>query len=344
MTTKDIAELCGVSTATVSNIINGKGKASTSTVQKVMEIVEKYNYKPNYIAQGLRKKVTNTIGVVAEDIAQFTTPDILDGVMAECEEKGYRVIVENLRFYSRWRDQWYDSDVDIQSKLMPALEELKAVHVDGAIYIAGHAREIKGFAENLKVPNVIAYAFSNAGNTTSIMIDDVLGGYDMTKYLLDKGHKRIGFLGGRSDNLHTLRRLEGYKKALAERNIEFDEDLVEYADWSRESACACMHKLLEKSITAVFCMSDTMCGGIYDCLEEKNLIPGKDISVAGYDDSLVAAYFKPGLTTMAINLKEIGRAAARQLISIMKDEFEAEGQKIYIPCKLVERKSVIACE
>ena len=339
MTTKDIAKICNVSTATVSNILNGKGKASEQTVKMVMEVVEKYNYRPNYIAQGLRRKITNTIGIVAEDISQFTTPDILEGVMEECEKAGYRVIVENLRFYARWKDRWYDSDVDIQSKLDPAIDELKAVRVDGAVYIAGHAREIKGFSEKLKVPNVIAYAYSDYEHTTSVMIDDVLGGYEMTKYLLSMGHRKIAFIGGRRDNMHTIRRLEGYQKAIFESGVLFNPNLVKYTDWSREEAYEKMKELEGGDFTAVFSISDKMCGGVYDFLEEKGLTAGKDISVAGYDDSEIAAYFRPGLTTMAINLKEVGRVAARKLIEEMNGK-EAAGEKVYVPCFMVKRNSV----
>ncbi len=339
MTTKDIAKMCNVSTATVSNILNGKGKASEQTVKMVMEVVEKYNYKPNYIAQGLRRKITNTIGIVAEDISQFTTPDILEGVMEECEKAGYRVIVENLRFYARWKDRWYDSDVDIQSKLAPAIDELKAVRVDGAVYIAGHAREIKGFSEKLDIPNVVAYAYSEHENTSSVMIDDVLGGYEMTKYLISMGHRKIAFIGGRRDNMHTIRRLEGYQKAIFENSLLFNPNLVKYTDWSREEAYLKMQELENEEFTAVFCISDKMCGGVYDLLEERGLVAGKDISVAGYDDSEIAAYFRPGLTTMAINLKEIGRVAARKLIDEMNGK-EGVGEKVYVPCHIVERKSI----
>ena len=89
-----------------------------------------------------------------------------------------------------------------------------------------------------------------------------------------------------------------------------------------------MKELESEDFTAVFCISDKMCGGVYDLLEERGLVAGKDISVAGYDDSEIAAYFRPGLTTMAIDLKEIGRVAARKLIDEMTADYEAEQKEL----------------
>ena len=110
ITLKDIAKECGVSTATVSNILNGKNKVSEETRNRVLKVVNDRGYKLNYVAQGLRKQKTQTIGVIAEDIAQFTTPEIIEGIMEVCEERGYRTIVQNLRLYARWQDLWFDND------------------------------------------------------------------------------------------------------------------------------------------------------------------------------------------------------------------------------------------
>ena len=93
VTLKEIARECNVSPTTISNILNGKPKVSEETRQRVMETVDRMGYRPNYFAQGLRKQRTKTIGLVAEDIAQFTTPEVVEGIMNRCEEKGYRAIV-----------------------------------------------------------------------------------------------------------------------------------------------------------------------------------------------------------------------------------------------------------
>ncbi|MCR5425265.1 MAG: LacI family transcriptional regulator [Lachnospiraceae bacterium] len=342
MTVKEIAKICNVSPATVSNILNGRHKASAETVERVMEVVRSTNYRPNPMAKSLRTKVTKTIGIIAEDIAQFTTPDILEGLMAVLEDAGYKTLCINLRLYARWGDVWYNSEESIQSVLRPAIEELKSVQIDGAVYIAGHVRNIKGFCEAIGVPNVITHAYSDRGVTASVMLDDVDGGYRITQYLIDHGHRNIGFVGGQSDNAHTIRRLEGYRKALKEAGIKYDSNLVMFGNWERISGAQCMDCLLtqRKKITAVFSVSDQMAGGVYDSLEAHGLRAGRDISVVGYDDMVIARYFRPGLTTMRMRLKEMGQKSGEMLLDMLSGSEQYQGKQVYLPCELVERESV----
>lgn len=148
VTLKEIAQHCGVSVTTVSNIVNNSPKkVRDETRKKVMEAIEELGYHPNYFAQGLRRQRTQTIGVITEDLAQFTTPEIVEGIMKYCEEKKYRVLLQNLRLYSRWQDKWYNDETLIHSVLDPAMKELVSIKADGLIYIAGHEREIHLFEE-----------------------------------------------------------------------------------------------------------------------------------------------------------------------------------------------------
>ena len=133
VTLKEIARECNVSPTTVSNILNGKPKVSEETKERVLETVNRLGYRPNYIAQGLRNQKTKMIGIIAEDIAQFTTPEIVEGIMSYCEEKGYRSIVKNLRLYARWSDSWYNKESDYHAILEPAIRELTSIMVDGII-------------------------------------------------------------------------------------------------------------------------------------------------------------------------------------------------------------------
>ena len=99
VTLKEIAEACGVSPTTVSNVINGKAKTSEETKQRIMQVIDETGYKPNVIAQGLRSKRSKTIAIIAEDLAQFSSPAIIESIMETCEHQDYRVIVHNLRLY-----------------------------------------------------------------------------------------------------------------------------------------------------------------------------------------------------------------------------------------------------
>lgn len=343
VTLKEIAKRCDVSASTVSNILNGIPKVSEETRQKVLQVIRETGYQPNYIAQGLRKKKTKLIGIIAEDISLFSTPIIIESIMSYCEAKNYRTIMVNLRLYARWNEQWYHDEEEYYSVLNPAIQELLSIKVDGIIYVPGHARTMRCFGEDFKIPAVMTYGYTNTPRFPSVVIDDEKGGYDMTEYLLEMGHKRIGIIGGRKDNIHMDKRLLGYQRALFDRQIFYDPDLVCYGNWDRECGYEGAEILIKKNVTAIFCFSDIIAGGVYDYLEENGLEAPEDISVVGFDDQVIAEYFRPSLTTAALPLKEIGKKAAELLIrSLDGEEEQTENQSGVnaLPCSIIIRKSV----
>ena len=358
VTIKEIAHECGVSATTISNVLNGKAKTSEETRKRILEVIAKRGYRPNSIAQGLRSQRTKTIGIIAEDIALFSSPEIIEGIMAFCEKKGYRVVVKNLRMYSRWSDSWYNDETAYHSIMDPALQELLSIMVDGIIYVAGHARYITSFPEDFATPAVMAYAYSANEDIPSVLLDDEDTAYRIVKYLTEKGHKNIAILAGLPDNIHTQRRLLGAQKALFEAGILFNPDWVRFVNWDLEPAYKAAGEMLGTGATAIFCMTDRMAGGIYRYVDEKGMRVGKDISIVGYDDQDMSEYMLPPLTTARLPLVEIGNCAARLLFSQIEGggeepDFEEtvedagkyrvkkKGNKEYmIPCDFIERESV----
>ena len=136
VTLKEIAQHCGVSVTTVSNIVNNSPKkVRNETRKKVMEAIEELGYHPNYFAQGLRRQRTKTIGVITEDLAQFTTPEIVEGIMKYCEEKKYRVLLQNLRLYSRWQDKWYNDETLIQITMEQHLQNPLIIKTQRQVFL-----------------------------------------------------------------------------------------------------------------------------------------------------------------------------------------------------------------
>lgn len=346
VTIREIADICGVSTATVSNILNGKPKVGEDTRRRVLDIVKEKGYQPNYIAQGLRSQKTHTVGIIAEDIMQFTTPGIIESVMAFFEKNGYRTIVQNMRLYMRWSDEWFNNDEEYNCALNSVLQETLSIKVDGVIYIAGHARVIHCFPQDFAIPAVMAYGYTKSEKYPSVVIDDEKGGHDMTQYLIDCGHRKIGVVAGCDYNIHTQKRLLGYQRALFENNITYDPDLVSYAGWMRDNGYQGAQKLLSdgaNDITALFCMSDAAAGGVYDYMKEHGIRRGTDISVAGYDNQIMADYLDPALTTMELPLSEIGKRAAEILLRQIEGSAQETGtqaEEVLVPCTLIERDSV----
>jgi LacI family transcriptional regulator len=346
VTLKEVAEICNVSATTVSNVINGKAKTSEETKNRILQVIRETGYKPNYMAKGLRGKKTRTVAIIAEDIEQFTSPTIIESIMGSCEKEGYRAIVHNLRLYDRWSDTWYGKEEEYHSVLDPVVKDVLSEQVDGVIYLAGHSRIITSFNEDFQLPVVMCYAYSNSANVPSVVIDDEKSSYEMTSYLIGLGHERIGFVGGRMENIHTAKRLMGYQRALFENGLLYDPELVYYGDWTRESGYEGAKKIIPQEVTAIFGISDKMTGGIYDYLEEKGIAIGRDISVVGFDNEIIAEYFRPQLTTTALPLKDIGRIAAELLLTRLEgsngeEPAERDPVVVKVPCKLIKRKSVV---
>lgn len=344
ITLKEIAEQCGVSVATVSNILNGKPKVSEETRQKVLAVVKETDYQPNLLAQGMRKKKTNTIGIITEDLEEFSSTPIVEKIMSVCEENNYRTILINMRLYDKWQDTWYKDFGKLRSTLLPALQQMRAIKVDGIIYVAGHCREIDYFPDDFEIPVLIAYALSADGRYTSVMIDDETGGYNVTKHLINQGHTKIGVITGVADNFHAQHRLIGYQKALFESQILYSPLLVKHGNWERESGRRAMEELLKEDITAVFCMNDIMAAGAYDTIYSHGLEVNKDISVIGYDNRALSEYLRPNLSTNDIKLSEVGKIAAHSMIEQLEQEEDGrpiEKAKIHVvKSELILRDSV----
>ncbi len=349
VTLKEIAKECGVSATTVSNILNGRKNVGEATRKQVMDVVERTGYKPNVMAKSLRSSKTKTIGIIAEDFTQFTVPQIIDGAIETCYKHGYKAIVQNLRLYAVWRDQGYDDDTTLAKIVKPALDELGSIMVDGILYIAGHGRSIS-IPRPIGIPTVLAYSYPSNMDRPYYVIDDKNGAYELVSYLVRKGHRRIGVIGGTADSIHTRLRLEGYQRALFEAQIFYDPSLIRYTTWTKDGGYREMAHMIEKGVTAVFCMNDLLAGGAYRYCAEHNLKVGEDISIVGYDNEQISEYLIPELTTMEIPLYRFGESGTEKLISMIEgtegpalqagDSRTVQGDGTMLHCIFKERASV----
>ncbi len=338
ITLKEIAAQSGVSIATVSNILNGKSNVSEATKQRVMQIVKETGYRPNYMARSLRSSKTNTIGVIIEDITNFSSPLQIDGITAALEYRGYKLILENLRYYTKYNGVPNHSYVE---SVQSAIQEMLTIKVDGIVYVAGHTRNIDFLPSNLPIPLVVSYSGCNNPAYPYVVIDDVSSAFNMTEFLISKGHTKICIIAGSKNNEHSDQRLIGWEKSMKNHGLSLDPSLIFFGDWKRESGYNCCKKLFEtsKDITAIFCFNDLMAAGVYDYLKENNMTAGKDISVVGFDNREVSTFLVPQLTTMEIPLPQFGVCAAEALLKLI-DEEKLEGQEVRVMCKLIERASV----
>ena len=342
---KEIAARCGVSTATVSNILNGKKRVSEKTRRQVLAVAEELHYFPNHIARVLRKKQTDTIGIIAEDLTVFSIPEIIDGITECCEKNKYHMFLTNLRLLKKLQEQYAASDLSGDMEVRQCFQKLLSVQVDGIIFVAGHERVIRCFPEELPVPAILSYSYSKSPEIPSVIVDDEISSRDIIRYALSMGHRKIGVVGGTEGSIHTQGRLEGYRSALGEAGVAYCPDFIQYCDWKRQLAYQKTSQLLSAGVSAIFCMSDIMAGGVYDRLNELGLQAGKDIAVLGYDNQELSSYLSPSLTTAALPLHRIGYTAASMLIRRIEKEGESSAgpgtlEEIKIPCDIVIRQSV----
>lgn len=339
VTIRDIAQACGVSIATVSNVLNGKKNVSEEMRSRVMEKVREMNYTPNSIAKNLKTKQTRTLGIIVEDITIFSIPDIVDGITECCEQYGYGIALCNLRLYKKYNDTYYHQ-ITYQNELQKILKGLLADQVEAIIYIAAHERPLPCLPEQFPVPLIMCYAYSMTPGVPSVLVGEEEPTKALLQYAISMGHRRIGVITGKSDSAHAQERLKAYQSALYDNGILFDPSLVCQGDFERESGYRHTDYLLEKQVSLIFCMNDLMAGGVYDRLRELGLQMGEDVSVLGYDNRLLSEYVVPPLTTVELPLHDIGYRAGEIALDAIRNGVDTVPYQTYVQGKVVLRDSV----
>lgn len=329
VTIKDIARIAEVSTTTVSKIINSKdGNISDATRQKVLKIMEEYNYTPNKIAQSLVTKKTNTIGLIIPDIRNPFFPELARGAEDKANEEGYNLIFCNT-----------DDDIEKEEKYINMLVEKM---VDGIVFTAS-SKKHTGFESFKKFPVPIVLVDRDIdfdGIQGKVIVDNFMGGYEAGKHLLKLGHTEIVFLSGPLKSNTSRNRLNGYKKALEEFNVAFKEECIiegyYRSEWGYEAAIDLLDS--GREFTALFCANDLIAIGAIKALKEKNIKIPQEISIVGFDDIYMARLIDPELTTIKQPNYEMGYKSVEILINILEGKQE-NNKNINLKPKLVIRKS-----
>ncbi|NLL91878.1 MAG: LacI family transcriptional regulator [Ruminococcaceae bacterium] len=302
VTMKDIAVASGVSTTTVSKVLNGRdNNISAVTRNRILENVKKYGYVPNAVAKGLRTQRTNTLGFILPDICNPFFPEIVRGIEDVANSKGFSVIISN-------------TDNNAQRELA-SFRGLASRMVDGIIFTrALRPNNIEEYA-NANIPVVVVDREINISGFGfgMIAVDTQRGIYDATKLLLDKGCKRIAYISADYDS--EFDRYTGYKKAITEAGASIDNRLVYRRDYDVATGYEGIRKILSSElIDGVVCGNDLIAVGVINALNEANLSVPLDVKVIGFDDVYFGSYINPALTTIKQPAYEIGSEAAKMLI------------------------------
>ncbi len=325
ITIQDIAERAKVSKSTVSRVINNASLVHEDKRQAVLEAMQTLGFQPNVFAQGLASGQSMTIGIVTQNIGSPFYDTVAQGVITGLASTGYSPIFVD--------GQWQ------QSTEMAVINTLLGRKVDGLVLIGGKVplHQLNELRE--QTPTIVVARELAGWENQCIFIDNVEAGYQATRHLIERGHRDIALIRGIKDHADAIHRFEGYCKALEEAGIEFDSDLVYQGDFSAQSGVLAVNSLLARSthFSAIFAANDMVAFGARLALHRHGIRVPEDVSLIGFDDQAEAAFMTPPLTTMRQPAFEMGTAAAKALINLIKDKpLEIPN----LPAKLQVRESV----
>ena len=336
---RDVALLAGVSTATVSHVINGSKNISAETTERVLQAISQVNYKPNTLAKSLRMGQSHTIGVLVEDIRGLPVASIVSGISETLAKGGYKTILHDLHLLEKLYNQ-YEQIGSYRQRINDGLSLLQSANVDGIIYVAMHDRHLDYLFDEMDIPLVFAYSHGTEKDTY-ITYSNRDSAADIIRFLIGKGHMHIAVIAGHPHSYPTAQRLLGIQMAMQQAGLSLPQEYIRYGNWEYESGMVQTGELLRLPIrpTAIFAMNDLMAAGCMAVLTSEGLRIPQDIAVAGFDNREIAEYLQPPLTTVALPTTEIGVQAALHIIDMISNPRIHPAREI-INCSIIERASV----
>jgi LacI family transcriptional regulator len=301
----DVARRACVSIKTVSRVVNRQSNVSEETRKRVLEVVEALSYRPNVFARGLASERSFLIGLLYDNPSASYVAALQLGVLSRCREEGYHMIVESLDAQS--------PNIGHQVHSLVTESVLHGVILTPPLCDMPMAIDALNRAHT---PFVRIAPEKPLVGSFDVGIDDHKAAYDMTAYLIGLGHRRIGFIKGHPDHGAANARFKGYRAALAHAGLPLIEELCVQGFFSYQSGMEAGERLLllKKRPTAIFASNDDMAVAVFACSQRFNLKIPHQLSVAGFDDSLVAQVVWPRLTTCRQPIEEMAEAAVSILI------------------------------
>ena len=328
---QDIAKIAGVSPGTVSNALNDRKGVGKDTKEKIIKIAEEMGYFRN--TKKNEGKIIRLIkykknGHVVADTPFFSS--LIEACEKECRRNGYELLISQVVYGEHTKED---------------VHKIVNHHkIDGIILLATEMDEsdLKYF-EGIEIPMVLVDSYFKEIDYDYVVINNTKGAYSATKYLIDKGHKNIGLLGSNIEIKNFKYRLEGYIKTLNTFGIEFNENNNIYVDPTIDGAYSDFKVYLEKNKdnlpSAFFALNDIIALGAMKAMNEVGISIPNDVSIVGFDDIPFSTYSNPGVTTVKVHTKTMGKTAVKRLMESIENDIEITF-KIEINTELIERESV----
>lgn len=322
---KDIAKLTGVSTATVSRVINDNGRFSEETRQKVIEAIHKLGYRSNVVAKSLRTMRTLSIGVIVPDITNEFFSKIVLGIESYCFPNGYSVYICNT-----------SESIEKENKY---IADLEAKGVDGLIYLSGRSGDSNHTIKR-RISAVCIDRQPLSSDVPVIESDNYNGGFIATEELLKYGCKNIVLLRDHRDLSTMNQRTRGYMVALSKAGIAIDLNLIFNLSIDFESAKECVEQLIESEarFDGIFATTDLLAVGALSALKRHKIKVPQEVKIVGFDNISITEYANPSITTIDQDKFKMGETAARILLDMINDRSK-KFDNVIIPIKLIKRET-----
>jgi len=308
-TITDVARKANVSIATVSRVVNNSThKVHQQTRERVLKIIQELDFRPNALAKGLHLKKSQTIGVILPDISNPYYAEIVRGIQVVADRAGYSVTIHNT-----------DGK---QEGIVRSIYHLREKSADGIIFSGGIISGYATLSILRELRDRVVVIGRHDVDFPAVVVDNLGGATQAVQHLIDLGHRRIGFIGGRDGSTTAQDRLTGYRNALAQNGLMFDEQLVRPGAWNPGSGYQMARNLLKGKgkPTAIVSANDQMAFGAVKAAKDAGLsVPG-DLAVVGFDNVPLSSYFDPPLTTVEIPIQDIGAAAMKMMTGLLSGE------------------------
>ena len=330
VTIKDIAEAAGCAFSTVSRVLNNRPDVSKETRSRVLKAIDELNFVPNNVARTLKRTASRNIAIIVKGNSNLLFQPMIEQLQDQIRDNHYTDFVH-----------YIDEKANAVTFALQVAKEFKPL---GLIFLGGELNLFQEKFSIINIPSVLLTVSAKSlkfPNLSSVGVDDTTAAEQAIVYLLDRGHRKIGVIGGSVDKIEVNPRYEGMLKAFREHNIPFDPE-VSYrpSRYSLDSAHRNTIRLIQNmpGITAIFAMSDVMAFGAMSAISDQNLKVPDDISVIGFDGVELGSYYIPKLTTVCQPLDKIVKRGVEIVIDGIENEAPAVHE--FVPFTMMRGKSV----
>ena len=334
-TIKEVASAAGVSTQTVSRVINNSPDVSLGTRQRVQDVIERLRYQPSALARSLIRQRSHTLGVATAGLKYIGPSRTLSGIALAAEAAGYSLLLMELPGF------------DVHD-ISPIMRSFLSRHVDGIIWAVPEVGEnhtwVTTHALDLKIP-LVYITMAPRKNSSVVFADNYLGGRMAMSHLLEQGYRNVAHISGPMDWWEARQRRAAWKDVLDEAGLEPRDEHWAEGNWSPESGAQIFDYLLEhyREMDSVFVGNDQMALGVMQVARQRGLRIPEDIGIVAFDNIPESAFFWPPLTTVEQDQYAVAKLAVEEIIKIIESGWQGqeltEPQTMIVPPKLIVRDS-----